>query len=64
MAICRCVLYGGHPGFVRLRVVTDLGPGWRYEPCEVCGGSGIVSCCDSAGEGGPCTNPAPAKGED
>lgn len=29
----------------------------RWIPCAVCGGMGIVSCGDTAGEGGPCCNP-------
>jgi hypothetical protein len=61
MALCRCVLAGGPPGFVPIRIGTDRGSGWRYEPCLDCGGSGIVSCCDSAGAGGSCTNLPPVR---
>ncbi len=46
--ICRCVIFGGRPGWVQVREVNDLGTLIRYVPCPECSGDGVVSCCDGA----------------
>src|SRR5262249_11156712 len=44
--ICRCVVFGGRPGYVPVRRETELEVFIGYAPCPDCMGSGIVSCCD------------------
>lgn len=52
--ICRCVIFGGSPGFVPVHEETALGVLTRYVPCPDCGGTQRVHCCE--GER-PCPEP-------
>ena len=44
--ICRCIIFGGRPGFIPVREENELGTLTRYIPCPDCGGSSVVHCCD------------------
>jgi len=62
--ICRCVVFGGRPGYMPVRQETERGVVIGYAPCPDCMGSGIVSCCDgAAGWAADVTNAPPASGE-
>ncbi len=50
MSTCTCVRCGDCGGSGNFRV-DDLGmPEWDLEPCQQCGGTGIVEVCDSCQE--------------
>ena len=55
MAQCPTCRGGEIPGYVRTWGEPRTPTRWHavYSPCPDCGGSQIVSCCDSAGSAQP-----------